>query len=125
MPANHHFALTKNTRFEPNGTLGFRIFYLEKLFGQSAAKLAMKPKSVGCGRGERRIVAAVIDRPLDLDMSHSLQLECALLRLGGSNPDAKVGRYRGDACYALRSGSSSSSSSNAQATPQLRQPRDG
>ena len=44
MPANHHFAFTKNTRFEPNGTLGVGILHLEKLFGQSVAKLAMNQR---------------------------------------------------------------------------------
>jgi hypothetical protein len=53
---------------------------MEKFLWQSAAKLSMKPKSVGRGSWERRVVPAFIYGLLDLNVSHGLQLECATLR---------------------------------------------
>lgn len=42
----------------------------------------MKPKSVGCGSWELRVVPAFIDSLLDLNVGHGLQLQCATFRLG-------------------------------------------
>ena len=75
--------LPLHSRRPQGAPLRLRIFHPEQLVWQAAAKLPMQPQDVGKRCRKSRIISALVDGLLDLDMRNRLKLQGAPGQFGG------------------------------------------